>query len=132
MKLYIQARKKAQANHTRKVMSKAATNMPSYHKRVDGALDAWGNENLAYAARQFSVLAQSPEATDIERQHWLDMAEGCKILAGQIKTPDSFTEPCSKCAHARYWHVLQIACIQCLDHDTQESACKAFVPQDLK
>jgi len=106
----------------------ASSKMLSYAAMTEIALDDWRGANLTAASKRFQVLAEHKQASENDRQNWLDMAQGCKILANQMKHPDYFNAMCSSCGHDRFWHVLEIACIQCLNPDTKESTCKGFVP----
>ena len=111
--------------------SKAVSVVPrglSYTQLTERACNSWRDGKLTLAVRLFGECAAHKRATESTRQDWLDMAEGCKVLASQMKTPEDFYAACSACGHSRYWHTLVIACIQCLNVETGESKCRAFVP----
>ena len=123
------ARRKISADRAAHVSrTMAHSKIFAYHNRVDKALDAWRDGNLTFASKLFKELSTAKEASEGDKLNWSDMTEGCKILADQVKHPDDWDAQCKRCGHQRYWHVLQVACIQCLDPDTKESSCKAFIP----
>jgi len=116
------------ANIVRATMKPAASKMFGYRERTERACDAWRQGNLTFAAHEFEVLSKHPKASEYERMEYTELSQGCKILAGQIKHPEDFNAMCSACGHDRFWHVLVVACIQCLNPETKESSCRGFVP----
>jgi len=97
--------------------------MMSYDAVCHRALDAWADENYTAAARYFRQLAKLEKNADVAADD-IQAAEGMDILATYT---GNVSLPCARCGHERYWHILQLACVQCLIYETQESLCQIFI-----